>query len=119
MPGGTPGISPAPPVSTVNANVGCAATSGNASGQSSVTVARTNNPLKGSTMANKNFEYRVAYYPAAEVEANVPTKRQSDEVIVEATSVTRAISKAKREGLVQTGDLIVSVKPINAERYSV
>lgn len=75
--------------------------------------------MKGSTMANKNFEYRIAYYPTAEIEENAPTKRQSDEVFVEATSVTRAISKAKRENLVQTGDLIVSVKPINAERYSV
>lgn len=70
-------------------------------------------------MANKNFEYRVAYYPAEQVQNIAPTKRQSDEVFVEATSVTRAISKAKRENLVQTGDLIVSVKPIDAERYSV
>lgn len=70
-------------------------------------------------MANKTFEYRVAWYPAEEVKNAPPTKRQSDEAIVEATTVTRAISKAKREGLVQTGDLVVSVTPINADRYSV
>lgn len=70
-------------------------------------------------MANKNFEYRVSYYTANELAAQSPTNRQSDEVFVEATSATRAISKAKREGYLKTGDLVVSVAPVNAGRYSV
>ena len=70
-------------------------------------------------MANKNFEYRIAYYPEAEVAEKSPTSRQSDEIVVEATSVPRAISRAKREGLIVTKDLVVSVTPINAGRYSV
>ena len=70
-------------------------------------------------MANKNFEYRIAFYPESEVVEKSPTSRQSDEIYVEATSVSRAISKAKREGLIVTKDLVVSVTPINAGRYSV
>lgn len=69
--------------------------------------------------ANKKFDYLVSYYTRDQVE-NVPaTKRESSTTIVDATSVTRALAKFKRENPGAAGCLIVSVVPDGESRYDV
>ena len=68
---------------------------------------------------NKQFDYLVSYYSRQEVEDKTATQREPDGVIVQASSVTRAVTKFKRENPSAQGCLIVSVVPDSGGRYDV
>lgn len=69
--------------------------------------------------ANKQFTYLVSYYTRETLEAVPATKRETEAVPVEASSVTRALAKFKRENPSAAGALIVSVAPDDEARYDV
>lgn len=69
--------------------------------------------------ANKKFTYLVSYYTKATVEDIPATKRETETALVEASSVTRALAKFKRDDAYQEVGVVVSITPDDEARYDV